>query len=534
MQAWMRLAMVSFGASLAACGGGGGGSAPPATPNPPAAPAPPPVTMSPAVMKATYIAGYPVAISMSAKPNITFTGNIYIQAVAIGAPINPQISMTPDMGGTFAVGINTSASALPGAYSGDMTVSLCYNANCTNQVAGSPFKIPYQIEVIDPAGSTKAYNLSPLSPIAGAPDWQTFQGNAAHTGFVPVTLDASRFNARWRSDMRSISGVPLQPSTIATGGGKLYFTTGTFGNDTRYELLALNENDGSTAWTKSFATMESPSTNPPAYANGTVYTSAGSRYSAAMYAFDAQTGAQRFATPFSSQWQRYLAPTVYGDAVYGNCGSYGGMCAYGATSGTSKFFADVNSSAEGWTPAVDGQYAYAYVYSSLSIMNAQTGERFAAIADTHPPVAGNVSLGGAPVLGAAGSVFGAYGGITNFDTAAKSVRWRVGGTFFGTPAYAQTQWFAGNNDTRALEVRKESDGQLLWSWMAPQSTERFVSEVVATNNLLFVSTNESTYAIDRTSHIAVWSYPASGRLAISANGVLYIKGVSTIVAVNLK
>lgn len=534
MKAWMRMTVVLFGALLAACGGGGGGSAPPATPNPPVTAPTPPVTMSPTVMKASYIGGYPVAISMSATPNITFTGNVYIQAVAIGAPISPYISMTPNSDGTFAVGINTSASALPGAYAGDMTVSLCYDANCTNQVTGSPFKIPYQIEVIDPAGSMKAYNLSPLSPVAGAPDWQTFQGNAAHTGYVPVTLDASRFNARWKSVMPSIGGVPLEPSMIATGGGKLYFTTGSFGNATRYELLALNEHDGGTAWTKSFATMESPSTNPPAYANGAVYTSAGSQYSAAMYAFDAQTGAQRFATPFFSQWQRYLAPTVYGNGVYGNCGSYGGLCGYDATTGTSKFFADVNSSAEGWTPAVDGQYAYAYLYSSLSLLDAQTGARVATITDTQPPVAGNATLGGAPVLGAAGSVFGAYGGITNFDTVANSVRWRVAGTFFGTPAYAETQWFAGNNETGALEVRKESDGQLLWSWNAPKSTERFVSEVVATKNLLFVSTNENTYAIDRTSHLSVWTYPASGRLAISANGVLYIKGVSSIVAVNLK
>jgi hypothetical protein len=32
----------------------------------------------------------------------------------------------------------------------------------------------------------------------------------------------------------------------------------------------------------------------------------------------------------------------------------------------------------------------------------------------------------------------------------------------------------------------------------------------------------------------VWSYQAAGKLALSANGILYIKGTSKIVAINLK
>jgi hypothetical protein len=41
---------------------------------------------------------------------------------------------------------------------------------------------------------------------------------------------------------------------------------------------------------------------------------------------------------------------------------------------------------------------------------------------------------------------------------------------------------------------------------------RFVSEVLLTQNLAFVSTDRAVYGIELSSHYAVWSYPLSGRI----------------------
>jgi len=60
-----------------------------------------------------------------------------------------------------------------------------------------------------------------------------------------------------------------------------------------------------------------------------------------------------------------------------------------------------------------------------------------------------------------------------------------------------------------------------WKISAPAGIT-FMSDVLVTDNLVFVSTNAGTYAIDRTTHQSVWSYPQFGSVAISANGVLYI------------
>jgi hypothetical protein len=48
-----------------------------------------------------------------------------------------------------------------------------------------------------------------------------------------------------------------------------------------------------------------------------------------------------------------------------------------------------------------------------------------------------------------------------------------------------------------------------------------------------VCTNSALYAIDLTTHKTAWSYPVVGRLALSARGVLYVAGQSTLTAFNL-
>jgi outer membrane protein assembly factor BamB len=59
-------------------------------------------------------------------------------------------------------------------------------------------------------------------------------------------------------------------------------------------------------------------------------------------------------------------------------------------------------------------------------------------------------------------------------------------------------------------------------------------EPVVTKNLLFVSTNSATYAIDLRTHKPVWSYPFAGRLALTRSGILYIQNEEALVALNLK
>ena len=140
------------------------------------------------------------------------------------------------------------------------------------------------------------------------------------------------------------------------------------------------------------------------------------------------------------------------------------------------------------------------------------------------------------------------GGIGNtllaFNVPLNTVAWKIAGDYPSTPAYNAGVLYATNNNPVRLEARSESDGALLWSWVPPQAGDTgFYSETLLTKNLIFVSTNLATYAIDSSTHQMVWSYPLTGKLALSQNGILYIEGrrsqgspsvPGTLTAINVK
>jgi hypothetical protein len=527
--------------ALASCGGGSGGNSTPGSPTPPTPPVvvtPPPYTLSPATVTASYVAGYPVNVNLTAKQTVSFVGVVYVKVLADADVIDPTVAVSQQSDGSLSVGIKTSATATVGLHTGNFTINVCNDPNCNTQLAGAPFKLPYSIEVLSPEGGLQAYTEGPLTALAGAPDWGTFQANAQHTGYVPVTLNPSHFTARWKLTAPANKGVPIVLSTIATGAGRLYVTNGTSFDPAGASITAYSEADGSKVWSYSFKDLKWPSTNPPAYANGRVFAAAGSQESTAMFGFDAANGNPLFKTPMSSQWEHYLAPTVFNENVYTDGGSYGGLYAFSAATGAQTYFVSLDQF-DGWTPAFDSQNMYTYMAGKLRVQDPLTGKVQATILDPLYDWNG-YTTGGAPVVGSGGIVYAgnlsnpAMNGIVAFDTANKSVRWSARGAFVGNPAYADGYLFAANNTTRKLEVRRESDGGIEWSWDAPVADQGFDSDVLLTKNLAFVSGTITTYAVDRSTHTMVWSYPAAGKLALSANGILYIKAPSKIVAINLR
>jgi outer membrane protein assembly factor BamB len=546
---------------LAACGGGGGGGgdnhnasastptpAPTPTPTPtpdpippqPAPPVvvvPPPYTLTPSTVTASYVAGYPTTVSLTAKQTVAFVGVVYVKVAADADVIDPAVTITQQTDGNLGVQIKTSPTAKPGVYNGDFTINVCTDPNCNTPLAGAPFKLPYSIEVFSPDGALDAYTESPLAALAGTSDWGTFQANAQHTGYVPVSLNPSTFTPRWRITAPAVNGTQIVLSTVATGGGRLYVTNGTWFNSNNASLTAYSEADGTKVWSHSFQDLKYPSANPPAYANGRVFTAAGAQEVTAMFGFDAASGDQLFKVPMNSQWESYLAPTVFNGNVYTDGGSYGGLYSFNATTGASNYFVSLNQY-DGWTPAFDSQNMYTYMAGQLRVQDPLTGAVLATISD--PLYSWNgYTTNGAPVVGGGGIVYAGNlsnptaNGIVAFDTINKSVRWSASGGFAGNPAYTDGYLFAVNNATGKMEVRKESDGSIDWSWASPDSGSAFSSDVLVTKNLVFVSTSTKTYAIDRSTHATVWSYQGAGKLALSANGILYIKAPSRIFAINL-
>jgi hypothetical protein len=489
--------------------------------------------VTPAQISRLAAAGSPVTIALSLQAQ-TLTGTVFAAASDVGQVFEPDITVTPTANG-YSLRLTLSTLKPAGHHTGTVDISLCADVSCNTPQSPASFSLPFDVWILSSGSAWPGDNLTSLVPWATAPDWNMFQGNAAHTGYVPVSLDPNSFSTRLLGpSVNNQVGYSYTAETLTTNAGRLFLSQGT-------TVRALSEHDASQIWSYNFSSLPFPSANPPAVGNGMVFVAAGQQSSTYLYAFDETDGSIVFQSQMSSQWENYLAPTIGPQGVYTNAGTYGGV--YGFNFSGQQLFFGYTAQQSQWTPAVDGQYVYSYT-GSLLVHDPVTGAVHANIVD--PSFSNYVyRINGSPVLGSNGSVFAAAyenaylngGGIGNtllrFNVNVQNVAWQVPGVYPRTPGYHSGVVYAVNNIPLRLEARAETDGSLQWSWIPPLGSG-WASEVLLTDTMIFVATESATFGIDRTTRELEWSYPLGGRLALSRNGVLYIQGVGPIVAINVK
>jgi len=367
--------------------------------------------------------------------------------------------------------------------------------------------------------------LSPCFTFAGD-QWPMYQANPSHTGFIPVSVDPTKFALRWQVQIGSL---PLNPVTAA-GGGHVFVSKIGYFDFNGPSLYALDSGSGASIWSKDFGNVFS--VNPPSYSNGTVYIQTGqdTAGSAAPYlhAYDAATGTLLFRSEFGAQWENYYAPTIYQGKVYIDGGEFGGMYSFDGSTGYQDWFYTGLPQYDQWTPAVDANWAYAYMgYNSdggggsgLYVLDRLTGQLVFQIPDpTFNFDGGSMNL--APVLGGLSDLFVINSSrLIRFDLNARGMGWVNTANFSGQPAVANGTVYAIN--AGALGAYDQTTGTSQWMWEAPDG-DTLQDTVIATNSHLFVGSASNTYCIDLTSHEEVWSYPSAGYLSLGES-TLYIAG----------
>ncbi len=357
---------------------------------------------------------------------------------------------------------------------------------------------------------------------AAAQSWPMFQGNPAHTGYVPVSLEPQWFNVRWTKTLGTVPGGTLTVNPVAAGDGRVYATLQGYSDDA--QLFALRTSDGATLWSSAFENR--PTVNPPSYVNGRVYFQTGNHSTDSwLWALDGSSGTTIFKSPVAEQWPRHYAPTVSAGRVYVNGGYYGGMYGFNGVNGDQIWFAALPFYDQ-WTPAVDGARAYAYVGEGapgLYIKKLLDGTDSTPGFIPDPDFDWNGwSMDLAPVLGAYGVLAIHNGRLISFNPTAGTIGWQLNEGFTGQPSVAGGRIYAANNG--GLSVIDESTHTLVWSWTPPPTgTDQAITQpIIVTNTHVLVSSHGTVYAIDLTTHEAVWTFAArDGQLAI-ADGKLFV------------
>lgn len=493
------------------------------------------LSASPAVLAVQAVTGNASTGSVGsfAEPMFTLQGApIYPVYVKVSDPTSPvQINDPFTFGGDafgpinsaqFQLSLSVQSNQPPGELTGTVPFTLCHDRSCAMVFNGNS-SLPFDIH-------SAVTNLTLLTPLAGAGDWQGPGGTAQQNGYVPVTLDAANFTPRW------LWAAPqnVMASNVVTTGGMLFNTNGANGNDN--PVYGLNEIDASLVWSAGEVSA------PLVEGNGILYARSASNQS--FNAFRTIDGSTVFAQPVPlGEGSLASTPPVGGTIFYNLFAPINGSAQYffqsarfDAASGVQQTMPACLTSAEqgpGFqavlTPAVDST-GKAYFATNGGLLTVD----FAG--DGTCKLIASGSINSVPILTGANLDVVAAGSNTlyDFDTAGSAVKWSVATTVQQIAAANGVEYDgAFNQGTGEFEARSEADGHVLWSWSPPSRSESFYSNIIITQNLAFFSTHLRIYAVDLNTHVAVWTLDRGVTgLALSANGILYAQN-GVVAAVNL-
>ena len=356
--------------------------------------------------------------------------------------------------------------------------------------------------------------------------WPTYQGNAAHTGYAPidVTLLNNPPTAQW-SRVLVRKPVDLAWDQPIVANGMIY----TFSDK---GLTALNDTTGSLIWSAKLSSEYDNFSSPPAYYKGKIYIQTSILpYYRLLYVYDALNGQLILKSPYESQSFEYYSPTPFQDSIYMGGGENSGVYSMSPNEVKQIWFNGLNEeNCDEWTPAVDENHVYAYVYSPdpavglFYILNRKTGKTEDIIKDHTFSKVEFEDRYSAPVLDKLDQyVFVISGGrLEAFDINNHKIAYAIGKHFLGQVDYANGKIYANNNNV--LDVFSASTGKKLWSWRknGEQFNDHFyvTDPFIVTNNVLFLSTNKHVYAISLATHKDLWKINNSGVLSINEHQLI--------------
>ncbi len=469
---------------------------------------------------------------------LAFTGTgqtVYLDDVSIGSWMTPQItSVTPnnvqrgeliDINGhnfmplvqiylddllvqnTTWVSSTLMTAQIPNTVTLGSHEVIMYNESGATAVAGDPIVVKTNTVYL-PVISKGGIAAIPSFARAG---WLTLGYDAAHTGYQAGDPGASRYALAWRETLPFFEGA-RELEQIAIADGVLIAANDAYPNAA---IIGYNAYTGAMLWNYLFD--QSP-VNPPTIAYGFVYFQQGKGFGQGggpyLFCLDQYSGALRWRSPFSSQWDSYLAPIVVEDAVYMNAGADGGVQATNALTGEALWFKDLDQY-DKWTPAYADGFLFAWVYGNFYAINPDTGhiewslnvgwDWHGYTMDTTPVIMEHTALVASSIQLTA----------INLDTHA--IRWSQSGNYdYTIPAVAGNEVYAFGDGN--LEVRNLHDGALLWSF---DGNGELINAPVLTENYVYIASANHTYVLDRQTYNLVWETNKGGWLSV-ADGFLYI------------
>jgi outer membrane protein assembly factor BamB len=404
-----------------------------------------------------------------------------------------------------------------------VTFRLCTSVDCTSVYPGSQKSLTVDLDV-------------------RLHDWSTFQRNAAHTGYVAVNYNANDFVPAWVVD-GTLPQFSVELFQIAARRGAIFVNIAPFSNPTGNLLTrALSASTGAMLWEYDLGRKQY--FGPPSYSNGRVVSAAMALSSRALpiEIIDADNGRNLRTLFYSSQFALPGALTPFNDNLYLASGFFGNeVFSYDAVTGTTLWIAGAGRGnvSEGLSVAVDEQLVYMFTAGRLTTFSRTSGAVTHMIDNPFFSSEGVSYLGqyfGAPILDGTGRVFtfldnkSRFGSVPlmAFSINTNALLWRTSRAYAGDPAYKDGNLYAIRANSAIIDIIDVTNGSVSRSINLGADKKNLTSNIVLTNNHLFVASNEETYAVDLQSDNApvAWSTTTGGVLAITPDNLLVISAAN--------
>jgi outer membrane protein assembly factor BamB len=373
-------------------------------------------------------------------------------------------------------------------------------------------------------------------------DWQQFQYNAQHAGCNPAAQVQFPMQLRWVNFYEK--GIQINQITVVDGKAivtywytdksePIWFRRGI--------LRCLDAGTGQEIWSHDYRDIHSLNQATSSY--GYVYLQISNNFGSRLIAYDLLTGAQVWSSPFESQWEYFLPPTIYDSLVLIEGGFYGGMYVFDAITGQEQWAVSL-CQWERWTPAAYRDTAFSYTCGYLTLRDIHTDRalvRLSTLPSGSPGELEDVSgyvMGSAPVIdssaGIAYCMWQASFGAIDYRNGQLLWRWlgdfdyRTEGT---TPAMYDHCAYA--LDTGRLVVYDGYTGAILWQAAGYDNyNDPLCYPPVIASGHVFVSDSRAVYAFNIETHAMDWKTTPGGVVSIAgdmmyvgtSNGAVYACG----------
>lgn len=385
-----------------------------------------------------------------------------------------------------------------------------------------------------------------------ANEWTSYQGNAAHTGYVSIKTNPEKFQKIWERKLGAENTyvVDGRPRNVIIADGYAFYLVeeytsdhGGEANEISNQLIAIDTNSGKTVWAVDLSKY-----TPQAslhYVNGMILLnenkSIGPQYQSHILMFDAKSGkfAYSMYRPRPSDHAEADHSSLYETHSVLHEGQ--NIVSFNPKSARVNWQAQLGDNNEPLPRFVNGlavsdHYGLVQIYNGdVHVLDRKTGTESITIKFDHEKYHEVLGLYGAvPVLDeSTNTAYLVYERQLPFGhslfaldlTQHGKIRWELPKQYDSSvPVVADNEVYSTEADRSHLNAVDAMTGKILWTWspendeVAPRNTP------LATANVLFVSGKKNTYAVSRSTHQTIWKINVVGRMAIGDNKLFIRSG----------